>query len=201
MKQFIAISCVLVSLVASAQISTITPGTPAPDFALTNVDGNKVSFKNYESAKGFIVVFTCNTCPYAKMYEQRIIDLNAKYAALGFPVIAINPNDPAVSRGDGFDEMKERASTKKYAFPYLYDEGQKITNAYGARNTPHIFLVKKSDEGNEVAYTGAIDNDPEASNPNKINYVERAIEAVMNDKHPDVVTTKAIGCTVKRKKQ
>src|SRR4030095_3189124 len=169
MKQFITVLFIAVSIVANAQITTITPGATAPGFNLKNVDGNQVSFKTLSNVKGYIVVFTCNTCPYAQAYEERIIALNKKYSPLGFPVIAINPNDATVSPGDNFEKMQERAKAKKYTFPYLYDEGQLITNAYGAKNTPHIFLVQNIKDKNIVVYTGAIDNDPENNKPDKIN--------------------------------
>jgi len=183
----------------TAQVKTLTPGQAAPDFKLENVDNKEVSFKSFSDAKGYIVVFTCNTCPYAKAYEQRIIELNDKYASAGFPVIAINPNDPEVSGGDSFDKMKDRAKSKHYKFPYLFDQGQVATNAYGARNTPHVFVVEKTNTGNIVQYTGAIDNDPEDSNPNKIKYVEEVINALNKNEKPSYTVTKAIGCTVKRK--
>lgn len=91
MKSSLIMLFAIVCFVAKAQVTTITPGKTAPDFKLKNVDNKEVSFNSYPNAKGFIVVFTCNTCPYSKMYEQKIIDLNEKYAAAGFPVIAINP--------------------------------------------------------------------------------------------------------------
>ncbi len=144
MKQFIAILFVAVCFLAKAQVTTVAPGQPAPDFKLKNVDNKEVSFNNFPNAKGFIVVFTCNTCPVAKAYEKRIMELDKKYAPQGYPVIAINPNDPDLSKGDSFDKMKTLAATKKYSFPYLYDEGQTITNAYGAKNTPHVFIVTKT---------------------------------------------------------
>src|SRR5438552_12693101 len=97
MKNYIAICLTLVYFSLHAQVTTITPGSTAPVIKLKNVDNKIVSFDAYPSAKGFIVIFTCNTCPYSKRYEQRIIDLNNKYKPLGYPVIAINPNDPASS--------------------------------------------------------------------------------------------------------
>ena len=187
------------NVVKSGGVTTLIAGQAAPDFKLTNVNEKEVSFADYPKAKGFIVVFTCNGCPYAKAYEQRIIALNAKYAPLGYPVIAINPNDPAASEGDSFDKMQELAKTKKYAFPYLFDKGQTVTNLYGARATPHLFLISKTDKGNMIEYTGAIDNDTEDSNPKKVKYVEQAITSLMNNEKPAVTMTKAIGCSVKRK--
>ena len=199
MKLFLTLFFAATCFVCTAQIRTLTPGQNAPDFKLENIDNKEVSFRNFTDAKGYIIVFTCNTCPYAKAYEQRIIELNDKYASAGFPVIAINPNDPEVSRGDSFDKMKDVAKSKHYTFPYLFDEGQVATNAYGARNTPHVFVVAKTNGGNIVQYTGAIDNDPEDSNPNKIKYVEEVINSLNKNEKPSYTVTKAIGCTVKRK--
>lgn len=200
MKPFLTILFAFSTMYASAQINTLSPGDKAPDITLKNVNDKQISFADYANAKGFIVVFTCNTCPYAKAYEQRIVELHNKFASQGYPVIAINSNDPEVSGGDSFEKMKQLATSKKYPFPYLYDEGQLVTNAYGARNTPHIFLVRKTSAGNVVEYTGAIDNDSEDSRADKTKYVEQAIAALQNNSTPAVRVTKAIGCGVKRKK-
>jgi peroxiredoxin len=183
---------------ANAQ-TTLTPGQKAPDFKLKSTDNKEVSFANYPEAKGFILVFTCNDCPYAKAYEQRIIDLNAKYAPLGWPVLAINPNDPAAVPGESFDKMKALAKAKHYNFPYLFDNGQTVTDAYGAKATPHIFIISKTAGGNIIKYTGAIDNDTEDNNPEKIKYADAVITSLMSNKEPAYTVTKAIGCSVKRK--
>ncbi len=113
-------------------------GDEATDFKLKNIDGKMVSLSDFKSAKGFIVVFTCNHCPYAKKYEDRIIELDKKYKTQGYPVIAINPNDPNVQPEDGYQQMIERAKQKGFTFPYLVDEGQKIYPQYGATKTPHV---------------------------------------------------------------
>ncbi|HSC55339.1 MAG TPA: thioredoxin family protein [Phnomibacter sp.] len=199
MKKYITIIFALVGLFAKAQVTTIAVGNAAPDFKLKNVDNKEISFASYPKANGFIVVFTCNTCPVSKAYEQRIIDLNKKYAPLGYPVIAINPNDPEVSKGDSFEKMQELANEKKYAFSYLFDEGQVITNLYGAKSTPHVFVVSKTKKGNIIEYTGAIDNDREETNATSTKYVEQVITALSKNEKPAVTATKAIGCTVKRK--
>ena len=199
MKKIIVVIFAFLCFFTNAQITTLAPGKAAPGFNLINVDSKEVSFDNYPKAKGFILVFTCNTCPYAKAYEQRIIYLNNKYVSQGYPVIAINPNDPEISGGDSFDKMKELAKAKNYTFPYLFDKGQVATNLYGAKNTPHLFVVSKTTNGNMIQYTGAIDNDPENADPNKIKYVEQVITSLINNEKPTVTVTKAIGCTVKRK--
>ena len=199
MKKLIVILLIVMCFDIQAQIKTITAGQAAPDFKLKNVDNKEISFASFPDAKGFIVVFTCNTCPVSKAYEQRIIDLNNKFASAGYPVIAINPNDPDVSRGDSFEKMQELAKAKNYSFPYLFDKGQVITNLYGARNTPHLFVVSKTGTGNTVVYTGAIDNDPEETNASPEKYVEQVVGSLVKGEKPPVSSTKAIGCTVKRK--
>ncbi|MEG2101364.1 MAG: thioredoxin family protein [Flavobacterium sp.] len=187
------------AFLAQAQTATLKAGDTAPDFKLKNVDNKEVSFASFPKAKGYIVVFTCNTCPYAVGYEQRIIDLDKKFKPQGYPVIAINPNDPEVSKADTFDKMQDLAKEKKYPFPYLLDPGQKITDEYGAKRTPHIFIVSKTAKGNVVEYVGAIDNDPEGTKADKVKYAEDVIAALKSNQKPAVTQTKEIGCTVKRK--
>lgn len=187
------------AFLSQAQTATLKAGDTAPEFKLKNVDNKEVSFASYPKAKGFIVVFTCNTCPYAVAYEQRIIDLDKKFRPQGYPVIAINPNDPEASKADAFDKMQDLAKEKKYPFPYLFDAGQKVTDQYGAKHTPHLFIVSKTAKGNIVEYVGAIDNDPEGTKTEKIKYAEDAIAALKSNQKPAVTQTKEIGCTVKRK--
>lgn len=173
------------------------PGDKASDFRLKNVDGNYISMADYEDTRGFIIVFTTNHCPYAQAYQDRLIDLHNHYASRGFPVIAINPNDPAVSPGDSFEEMQKRSLEKKYPFPYLFDEHQTVYRMYGAERTPHIFLLQK--EGNEylVRYIGAIDNNYKDPEQVTEKYLEDAIQALLEGKSPDPAFTKAIGCSIK----
>jgi len=172
-------------------------GDVAADFSLKNIDGTMVSLADYPDAKGFLVIFTCNMCPYAKAYEERINALDAKYKALGVPVIAINPNNPAVQPGDGFEEMKTRAEEKGFTFPYLLDEGQKIFPKYGATRTPHVYLLEKTDEGNVVRYIGAIDDNYQDEVQVEEKYVENAVDAMLTGKEIKVTTTRAIGCSIK----
>src|SRR5690606_19083740 len=94
-------------------------GDQAADFSLKNIDGSTVSLASYKNVKGYIVIFTCNTCPYSVMYEDRIIDLHNTYAQAGYPVIAINPNDPTVKEGDDLAAMQARSKEKKFPFKYL----------------------------------------------------------------------------------
>lgn len=175
-------------------------GDTARDFNLKNVDGKFVSLSNYKKAKGFIVVFTCNHCPFSQAYEQRIIDLHKKYAAKGIPVIAINPNDKTRSPEDSYENMVIRANEKKYPFAYLYDETQEIAKTYGATRTPHVFLLSKNKTGNKVEYIGAIDDNSEEPTEVKETYLANAIDALLAGKPIPKNTTKAIGCSIKWKK-
>lgn len=175
-------------------------GDKATDFSLKNVDGKMVSMADYPDAKGFIVIFTCNHCPYSVAYEDRIIELDKKYKAMGYPVIAINPNDPELYPTDSYDEMILRAKEKNFTFPYLFDDGQKIYPQYGATKTPHVFLLKKEDKGLVVKYIGAIDNNHADASAVSETYVADAVDALLAGKQPDPNFTKAIGCGIKVKK-
>jgi peroxiredoxin len=200
MKIYFILINLLFALNVNAQQATLMPGAAAPSIRLKNVDDKTVSLNDYPQAKGFIIVFTCNTCPYAKAYEKRIIALNDKYALLGFPVIAVNPNDAEASPGDSFEKMKILAKAHRYNFPYLFDEGQVVTAQYGAKSTPHIFVVSKTSNSLLIEYAGAIDNDTPDTNPAKTNYAEAAVEALLQHKKPAVAFTKAIGCGVRWKR-
>lgn len=175
-------------------------GDEAADFKLKNIDGKMVSLSDFKNAKGFIVVFTCNHCPYAKKYEDRIIELDKKYKSQGYPVIAINPNDPNVQPEDSYQQMIERAKQKGFTFPYLVDEGQKIYPQYGATKTPHVFVLEKENGKNIVKYIGAIDNNYD--NPNDVSeyYAQDAVNALIKGEPVKMTKTVAIGCTIKVKK-
>jgi peroxiredoxin len=198
-KIILLLALALTAFLSQAQTATLKAGQTAPEFKLKNVDGKEVSFASFPKAKGFIVVFTCNTCPYAVAYEQRIIELDKKFKPQGYPVIAINPNDPEASKADAYDKMQQLAKDKKYPFPYLFDQGQLVTDQYGAKHTPHLFIVSKTSKGNVVEYVGAIDNDPEGTKTEKTKYAEDVIASLKSNQKPAITETKEIGCTVKRK--
>lgn len=187
----------VVSLAFTLKTTGYKVGDIATDFKLKNVDGKMVSLKDYTTAKGYIVIFTCNHCPYAKAYEQRIIDLDKKYAPQGYPVVAINPNDPTSYPDDSFDNMVKRSKEKSYPFPYLVDETQDVAKAYGATKTPHVFLLDKS---LKVQYIGAIDDNSESAASVKDKYLENAIAQLQKGQSVTISETKAVGCGIKWKK-
>lgn len=200
MKRLMILPIVLVALIFTSFAvleNGYSVGDKATDFKLKNVDGKYVSMSDNTDNDGYIVIFTCNTCPWAKGYEARIIELHEEYAPKGYPVIAIQPNDPQVSPGDSYDEMQKRAEEKDYPFPYLYDDTQEITIAYGATKTPHVYLVEKESEEYVVRYIGGIDDNPRSAEGVKVNYVGDAIESLIEGKEVETTSTKAIGCTIK----
>ncbi len=180
----------------STEKSEYVIGDQADDFSLKNVDGRMVSLSDYKNVSGYIVVFTCNHCPYAQLYEQRIMDLSKKYASKGFPLIAINPNSPAVVSEDSYEEMQKRAKQKKYTFPYLFDEDQSVYPRFGATRTPHVFIL---DSARVVRYIGAIDDNAESQRDIKHYWVEDAIDALLKGQQPTPDYTRAVGCTIKKK--
>lgn len=173
-------------------------GDQAMDFKLKNVDGEMVSLAGNGEAKGYILIFTCNTCPYSVAYEDRIIALNNTYAPKGFPVVAVQPNDSQRSPGDSFDKMKTRAKEKGFNFPYLLDETQEVTRTYGATNTPHVYVLdRKSGDKFVIEYIGAIDNNSRDADAADKHYVEDAVDSIIKGKSIETTKTKAIGCTIK----
>lgn len=145
---------------------------------------------------GTVIVFTCNHCPYAVLYEDRIIALQTEYKKKGINIIAINPNDPAVVPADSYENMKIRAKEKGFNFPYVLDEGQKIYPTYGASRTPEVYLL---DNKNVLQYMGAIDDNTRDANNVDERYLANAIDALLANKKITTTKTKAIGCSIKTK--
>lgn len=175
-------------------------GDEASGFTLQNVDDSMVSLDDYMNEKGAVIIFTCNHCPFSVAYEDRIIALNNKYKPLGFPVIAINPNDPELYPSDSFSEMKKRSNEKGFTFPYLFDANQTVYPKYGATKTPHVYVLKNNSGKSTVAYIGAIDNHVEDETQVTSHYLADALDAILMNKVPTVTKTKAIGCSIKTKK-
>lgn len=204
MKKLTSFFALCLSLVLLSSFGRPTAGyqvgDTATDFKLKNVDGKLMSMADNKAAKGFIVVFTCNTCPYAQAYESRIIDLHKKFAPQGYPVVAINPNDAAAAPDESFEKMQARARSKQYPFPYLLDDTQRVAQTYGATRTPHLYVLTRQGNALKVAYIGAIDDNSEEPTAVKTKYVENALTDIMAGKPAATSSTKAVGCTIKWKK-
>jgi peroxiredoxin len=186
----------------SPAVQTLSIGAAAPDFKLPGVDGHSYTLKDFAKAKVLVIIFTCNHCPTAQAYEDRIIKLYADYKDKGVALAAINPNDPKAVRldelgytdlGDSFEDMKIRAKERKFRFPYLHDgETQRTARAYGVLATPHVFIF---DQARRLRYVGRID-DAEVKTV-KVHNARDAIEALLAGKPVSVEKTRVFGCSTK----
>lgn len=171
-------------------------GGVVSDFSLMNVNGKKVSMSDYKDAEGFILVFTCNTCPCSQANENRLNKLNEKFSGSGYYVIAINSNDPEVSPKDSFEKMKLRAEKESFNYPYLDDGKQKICAKYGALKTPEVFILKKENNKLILRYRGVIDDNVLYEEKVKEHFVEDAVIALIKGEKLKKTTTKAHGCRI-----
>ncbi len=171
-------------------------GDTAPGFKLKNIDNKLIALNDYTSEKGVVIVFTCNHCPYAKLYEDRMVALDKEFKPKGFPMVAINPNNPKTFEEDSFENMIVRARDKGFTFPYLVD-AEGIYKKYGATKTPHVYLLKKGSKDFKVAYIGTFDDSPRDESRVKDKYLANAINAILDGKEPKIKETKAIGCSIK----
>ena len=188
---------------AADQPPTLALGASAPDFNLPGVDDQTHALKDYAAARVLVVVFTCNHCPSAQYYEERLKALVTDYAPKGVAVVAIMPNDPKSVRldelgytdlGDSFADMKIRARDRQFNFPYLYDgETESVARAYGPVATPHVFVF---DAARKLRYVGAFD-DAERVQKVKRRYTRDALDALLAGQEPPVAQTKIVGCSVK----
>jgi peroxiredoxin len=184
--------------VGANQVPVYQIGSAIDDFTLKNIDGNMITLSSLNTT-GAIIIFTCNHCPYAKAYEARIMALDKKYKPLGYPVIAINPNSVGAGGEDGMDENKIMAGDKGFSFPYLKDDNQLVTNAFGAKRTPTAYVLKRENGKYILKYAGAIDDNSQSEADVTKKYVEQAIGELLLGKNVTVGTAKAIGCGIKFK--
>ncbi len=169
------------------------------DFNLKSIDGSTVSLASNPKAEGYILVFTCNHCPYAKAYETRMVELDKKYKPLGYPVIAINGNLVGEKGEEGIEESKVMAKEKGFTFTYLKDESQEVLMAFGAKRTPSAYILKKENNKFVLKYSGALDDNSQSAADATKKYVEQAIGELLIGKNVSVTTTKSIGCGIKWK--
>ncbi len=196
----LAVSWLGLAVLADEGSSSLPLGATAPkaDVRMKNVDGRELSIQDVKGPKGTLVIFTCNHCPWAKAWEQRIVDLGNAWSKKGFGVIAVNPNDPKAYPDDSFDEMQRRAKATGMTFPYVVDSTSGIARAFGATRTPEVFLF---DAEGKLVYKGAVDDN--AKEPEKVQhrYLADALEAVAASRQPPLAETKALGCSIKFRAQ
>ncbi len=192
------------AIMAEENITPLPIGSSAPEFALPGVDGKTYSLDNFKEAGILAIIFTCNHCPTAQAYEERIIQMVKDYTPKGVAFVAISPNDPLSVRldelgysdlGDSLEDMKIRYKDKKYNFPYLYDgETQVISKKYGPTATPHLFLFDKE---RKLKYRGRIDDNDRDAKKVKVHDAKNALDAMLSGKPLDLETTKPAGCSIK----
>ncbi len=170
-------------------------GKEIKNFNLKNVDGKFVSLNDYKNAKGFVIMFTCNHCPFAKLYSNRMNQLNKKYEVLGVPLLAINSMDTLLYEDETFDQMQLKSKNNQFSFPYLFDETQSVGRQFNAEHTPQVFVIWKEKEKWIVKYAGAFDNNgehPEKANP----FVANAIDDLLVNKPVKNPVTESFGCRI-----
>jgi len=171
------------------------------NFELLSTNGKIVSFNDYPNAKGFILVFTCNHCPFAKLYPERLNELNKKYAPLGVPLIAISSTDTIQYEEDTYSKMIEKAASEHFNFPYLFDGEQTVAKSIGAQKTPHAFVIWKEANDWKIKYNGAIDDN--GAEPSKVtqSYVQQAVDELLKGKEVSTKEVKSIGCQIHFRKK
>jgi peroxiredoxin len=167
------------------------------DFTLPDVDGRMVSLYDYAGAKGVLLVFTCNHCPYAIAYEKRIEALNQDFAPQGFPLIAISSNDPVSYPQDAPEKMKARALERGFTFPYLFDATQEVARNYEAVCTPHAFVLHRVGMNWELCYKGAIDDNWQYPARVQRTYLADKVRALLQNEALAYEETQAAGCSIK----
>ena len=169
-------------------------GDKGIDFDLPGVDGKNHSLGTFNDKKAVVVTFTCNHCPYAKAYEDRLVAVQSDYESKGVALVAINANEDKNYPDDGFDHMATRAKEKGFNFPYLRDESQEIAHAYGAERTPELFLLDSQDT---LRYHGTVDDNYDDPASVKVSYLRDALDAVLAGQSVATPETKVVGCTIK----
>ena len=185
----------LVSAVACVNADELAIGAKAPQFSLVNAVDGKTGAFHPGDGKVSVVVFTCNQCPYAKAFEPRIIELAKQYQAKGIAFYAIDSNDESQYSEESLSEMKSRAAEKGYPYPYLKDGNSAIARAYGARVTPHVYVI---DGSGTLRYRGYVD-DSAKPEERRTTGLANALDELLAGKTVSNQTTRAFGCTIKFK--
>jgi peroxiredoxin len=171
-------------------------GTRAPDFTLPDTEGAEWSLDGEPDARATVVIFTCNHCPYALAWHDRLMQLGRDYAERGVRFAAINSNDASRYPRDSYEAMRQRVSAEAWSMPYLHDESQEVASAYGAQTTPDVFVL---DADGELVYRGAPDADYDDPSQNAA-WLRDALDAVLAGERPERAETRPVGCSIKWKR-
>jgi peroxiredoxin len=174
-------------------VSGISIGDRAPDFELPDTEGKRHALS--DGARATSVIFTCNHCPYALAWHDRILDVARDYGDRGVRLLAINPNDAERYPGDSYEAMQERVRGEDWPIPYLHDESQEVARSFGAKTTPDVFVV---DADCNLRYRGAPDSDHSDPSQNAA-WLRGALDALLEGRDPEPAETDPVGCSVKWK--
>lgn len=175
---------------------TIGAGIPMAEHKMKDISGEEKSLHDIKTKKGLLVVFYCNTCPYVKLSESRIVEVSELARTGGLGAVLVNSNEEERETLDSFDEMKKHAIRVGYKVAYVVDKNSEMANAFGANKTPQCFLF---DAQGKLVYKGALDDNVKDPSLVKQHYLKNAVQAVLKGEKPTVAETKSIGCTIKRK--
>lgn len=186
---------VIIPIIFGFLLNMGDPSKTIQDFSLKNVDNKTISTKAFPDAKGFIVVFICNECPFAKLYSKRLNELSTKYKALDVPLLAINSMDTLVYEDESFKDMQLKAKNDKFKFPYLHDVDQLVAKNFNAEHTPSAFIIWKVQNRWVIKYKGAIDDNgqnPFIATP----YVANNVDALLKNLPVILNETLSFGCRI-----
>lgn len=186
---------VIIPIIFGFLLNMGNPSKTIQDFSLKNVDNKTISTKAFPDAKGFIVVFICNECPFAKLYSKRLNELSTKYKALDVPLLAINSMDTLVYEDESFKDMQLKAKNDKFKFPYLHDVDQLVAKNFSAEHTPSAFIIWKEQNRWVIKYKGAIDDNgqkPSIATP----YVANNVDALLKNLPVILNETLSFGCRI-----
>ena len=187
---FVFVACSLTILQAQTR--------KVENFSLPDaVSGQQVSLADFQNRKAVVVLFTSNFCPYSKLYEDRFSALVKAYAGQDVAFIMINPNDPAESKDDSMEAMKAKAQSWGLNIPYLADKDQRVASQFGASKTPEVFVLSNKPNRFAVAYSGALDDNPQVAQDVSQNYLQQAIDAVLKSKIINTPNKRPVGCMIK----
>jgi peroxiredoxin len=198
MKSSILAFMTLLFITETAAQAPYQLGSKVEIFSLNDISARQISLKEYADRKAVVVVFSNNTCPYAKLYEARLLNLAKAFAGRGVQFLFINPSVDQAEGGESLQEMAQRASEGAYPFPYLADEGQKISSRFGASRTPEAFVLQNVNGEFVLKYKGAIDDNPQAEKFVRDPYLKNVLEAILKNQAINTGERRATGCMIRR---
>ena len=197
MKKFLFTILAIPALIVAQEFNTLEIGNKAPlmDLKMLSTDGSQYNLNDVKKENGTLVVFTCNTCPFVVMWEDRYLLLEKICNENNVGMVYVNSNEKKRDGDDSIEEMRLHSKKNNYKAPYIVDKNSELANAFNAKTTPHIFLFDSKDK---LSYSGSIDDNYESAKDVSSFYLKDAILQMSNNKEITLKSTKPIGCSIKR---